>query len=180
MNKFLILFICCSMSFIEFLSAQDCPKGGITADEYTRRREALVEKLDTSSVFVMRAPEASSEYEYMNYRQDLNFLYLTGVESPGYALLIVPKGVEINGKRWTSLLFAPSYYLEGSNTFSGTRIPHEKFMGKSDTVIPDTELKKKFNQALGGSKTLYYTAPGLSFLHDWLNDKPLFVEKEIQ
>ncbi|MEI6456396.1 MAG: Xaa-Pro peptidase family protein [bacterium] len=180
MKKCLILFLGCSLSFTGLLVAQDCPKGGISAEEYAKRREILVTTLDTSSVFVMRAPEASSEYEYMNYRQDLNFLYLTGVESPGYTLLIVPKGVELNGKRWTSLLFAPSYYLEGSNTFSGSRIPHENFIGKSDTVIPDTELKKKFNQALEGSKTLYYTAPGLSFLHDWLNDKPMFVEKEIQ
>jgi Xaa-Pro aminopeptidase len=101
------------------------------------------------------------------------------VDAPGYSLLIVPRGLEINGKRWISLLFAPAGYLDRSNTFSGTRLPHERFTGKNDTILPDTELKKKLNQALTDSRRLYYTAPGLTFLHDWLNDRPVFVEKEM-
>lgn len=162
------------------LFAQECPKGGITAGEYARRRKAMIALVDTTSVIVMRAPEANSEYEYMNYRQDLNFLYLTGVENPGYSLLAVPRGLEINGKKWNCILFAPSFSLEGSSTFSGTRIPYESFKGTEDTVVSDKELKRLMNQAISGSKTLYYSAPGLSFLHDWLNDRPIFLEKEIQ
>ncbi len=175
-----VIFLFCSAILSGALFAQDCPKGGITPEEYTNRRSALISKLDTGSVLVVRAPEANDEYEYMNYRQDLNFLYLTGVDAPGYALLIVPGGMEINGKRWTGILFAPVEYLNGSYTFAGTRLPHGNFVGRTDTILPDTDLKKMLNLALSGSRILYYTAPGLSFLHDWLNDKPIFVDKEIQ
>jgi len=36
------------------------------------------------------------------------------------------------------------------------------------------------NRVIIGSNNLYYTAPDFSFLHDWLNDRPIFLEKEIQ
>jgi len=176
LSTLLLLISLCSYN----LFAQRCPEGGITADEYARRRKALIAQVDTPSVIVMRAPESNNEYEYMNYRQDLNFLYLTGVEDPGYTLLIVPRGLEINGKKWNSILFAPSSYLEGFSTFSGTRVPYKNFKGASDTVVSDRELKKLLNRAITGSQNLYYTAPDFSFLHDWLNDRPIFLEKEIQ
>jgi len=180
MKPGLLFFLLLISLFPGSLSAQPCMKSGITADEYAHRRNALIALVDTTSVIMMRAPESNSEYEYLNYRPDLNFLYLTGVENPGYALLIVPRGLNINGKRWNSILFDPSFSLEGSSSFSGTRIPHEDFKGPADTIVSALELKQIMNKAIHGSKTLYYTAPGFSFLHDWLNDRPVFLDKEIQ
>jgi len=180
MKQILICFLIVISLSPGSIFAKRCPNNGIRAGEYSRRRIALIAQVDTTSVIVMRAPEANSEYEYMNYRQDLNFLYLTGVEAPGYALLVVPRGLEINSKKWNCILFVPSFYLEGSSTFSGSEIPYENFKGVADTVVADKELKKLMNLAIIGSKTLYYTAPGFSFLHDWLNDRPIFLEKEIQ
>ncbi len=177
--RYLFLLILISL-FPGSLSAQPCTEDGITSEEYMRRRNALIDLVDTSSVIIIHAMESNSEYEYLNYRQDLNFLYLTGVENPGYTLLIVPRGLDINGKKWKSILFAPSFFLESSSGFSGTRIPHKEYHGSADTVVPALELRQIMRKAIPGSRTLYYTAPGFSFLHDWLNDRPVFLDKEIQ
>jgi len=180
MKKTLTLLLLLISLYQENLYSQGCPGGGITAGEYARRRNALIAMVDTTSVIILRTPEAKSEYEYMNYRQEMNFLYLTGVEAPGYTLLIVPRGLEIDGGKYSCILFAPSIYLEGSSTFSGPKVPYENFKGPSDTVIADNKMENLMIPAIAGSKTLYYSAPGLDFLHDWLNDRPLFLEKEIQ
>ncbi len=161
------------------LNAQNCPVEGITAGEYASRRQALISLLDTTSVFVIRAPDATSEYEQMHYRQDRDFLYLTGVASPGYTLLVIPRGITMGGRQVRSLLFAPAAYLGSMNTFSGSEVPHRMFAGKADSVIDSDAFRKIFQQVMTGTRKLYYAAPGLSFAHDWLNDKPYFLEKEI-
>jgi Xaa-Pro aminopeptidase len=173
------LFLLIIVSGAPGLKGQNCPVEGITAGEYAARRQALITLLDSSSVFVMRAPEAASEYEQMHYRQDLDFLYLTGVKSPGYTLLIMPRGITLGGKQVYSLLFAPAAYLGEINTFSGSEVPHRSFSGTADTVIVDDAFRKIFQQVMTGAAKLYYSAPGLSFVHDWLNDKPYFLEKDI-
>ncbi|MCK9421442.1 MAG: Xaa-Pro peptidase family protein [Bacteroidales bacterium] len=161
------------------LWSQRCPQDGITPEEFARRRVDLISKMDTSSILVMRAPETSSEYDQMNYRQDPDFLYLTGVDAPGYTLLLIPKGLPVEGRKKQCILFASSMYFSGLQNFSGENIPHAAFTGKYDTVVEDMEFKKQFRQALSGARKLYYSAPDLAFIHDWLNDKPYFIEKDV-
>ncbi|MEI7980752.1 MAG: aminopeptidase P N-terminal domain-containing protein, partial [Bacteroidota bacterium] len=96
--RFLLTALICLYG-ASFLRAQPCPQGGITPEEYARRRVALISMMDSTSILVMRAPEANSEFEQMNYRQDPDFLYLTGVDAPGYTLLIVPGGLPVEGGR---------------------------------------------------------------------------------
>ncbi len=177
--RFSILVALCTIASLSTLFAQNKTVDGITAEEYSRRRQSLIQMLDTGSVFVIRAPEAEGEYEVMNYRQDLDFLYLTGVNSPGYTLLIVPRGFDFDGRTMTSLLFAPAYLLTGPDRFSGSVVPHHLFRGDADSVIGDGAFRKYFLSSMEGTKRLYYSAPGLTFVHDWLNDKPYFIEKEV-
>jgi len=180
MKLFLTFVLSLSCLPVMTMSGQRCPDNGITAREYENRRKALVAITDTGSVVAMKGAEAGSEFEYMNYRQELNFLYLTGVDAPGFSLLIVPRGIELGGKKRNCILFSPALYLGASMTFSGSRLPYEQFSGLNDTVIKENEFHKLFLQALAGTRTLYYSAPGISFIDDWLNDKPYFLEKEVQ
>lgn len=178
--KIFFLGILLMVSSVPVLLAQHCPKSGITPDEYARRRSSLAGIMDTSAVFVIKTPEPATENEYMNFRQDLDFLYLTGVKDPGYILIIAPGGIELKGKLWSSILFVPQGYLEGSSSFTSQESPFASYAGARDTVMNISAFRSIFSQALNGRKILYYSAPGLSFIHDWLNDKPYFLDKEIQ
>lgn len=160
--------------------SQHCPEKGINAEEYANRRTILAGMMDTTMVLVMRTPEPATEYEYMNFHQDLDFLYLTGVKDPGYSLIIDPRGIKAGGKDWTGILFIPPGSLEGNNSFNSQESPYDSFKGSHDTVLDHSAFKSTLARALEGRKILYYTAPGLSFLYDWLNDKPYFLEKDIQ
>jgi len=171
----LLILLSASASF-----SQPCTDNGIFPEEYAQRRLHLAEIMDSTAVLVMKTPEPATEFEYMNFRQDPDFLYLTGVDKPGYSLIIDPKGIQIGEKIFQAILFAPKSSLEGSSAFSSQESPYSLFEGKKDTVMDQPDFRKVFDQVLKGRKTLYYTAPGLTFLHDWVNDKPYFLEKEVQ
>jgi len=172
-----ILLIIFSASY---LFSQHCPESGIAREEYAQRRLRVAEIIDTAAVLIMKTPEPATEHEYMNFWQDPDFLYLTGIDEPGFGLIIDPKGISIGGKNWKSILFVPSSSLEGNSDFSSQESPFSSYVGEHDTVMDQTAFRSVFSKVMIGRKTLFYSAPGLSFLHDWINDKPYFLEKDIQ
>src|SRR5512135_3092678 len=64
---------------------------------FAARREALMKKIE-GSIAVLEG--ASDTRAYVNFRQDNNFYYLTGVEAPNAYLLI-------DGVKHQSILFLP-------------------------------------------------------------------------
>jgi len=65
---------------------------GFSADEYRRRRRALVEQLPANSVAVLAAAPPvylpNTIIPYPGYRQDADFAYLTGVLQPGVVMML--------------------------------------------------------------------------------------------
>jgi Xaa-Pro aminopeptidase len=150
------------------LFSQNCRSAGITKEECTARRAALVSKVDTSSAIVMKARDShGEEYDLMTYRQEPGFLYLTGINEPGICLLVSPKGVDCGGRIKHSLFFAPIYSEIMKN-------PAE-YSNETDTILNDENFRSIFNELVKDIKMLYFSAPDIDFVNDWLNDKPWFI-----
>lgn len=62
----------------------------ITAEEYAARRRALAARIEDGVFVAFGAPEPAADY--LPYRQSSNFRYLTGIEEPGAALVMVKTG----------------------------------------------------------------------------------------
>jgi Xaa-Pro aminopeptidase len=92
-------------------SVEETPKCGLGAAFHAGRRDALLSKVESGIVLVRGLP---APREYRPFSQDKTFWYLTGVESPGAALvmdakskkqiLFLPKADKRdetwNGERW--------------------------------------------------------------------------------
>ncbi len=62
----------------------------ITAEEYAARRRALAERIEDGVFVAFGAPVPAADY--LPYRQTSNFRYLTGIEEPGAAFVMVKTG----------------------------------------------------------------------------------------
>jgi Xaa-Pro aminopeptidase len=81
----------------------------LSAEFHRSRREAVLESLPENGVAVIFAAPTrnrSNDVSY-EYRQSSDFLYLTGSEEPGSVLLLVPRGVDVGGRRVREILFVP-------------------------------------------------------------------------
>lgn len=69
----------------------------IAALDYALHRKRLMARLSDGPIFLLGGVEVprNSDVSYP-FRQESNFLYLTGIESPGYALLLNPKRGDIH------------------------------------------------------------------------------------
>lgn len=143
---------------------------GIPEAEYRQRRDRLAGLLDTSSAVVLRAAEPRQRSNDVNYRyrQESNLLYLTGTDEPNITLLIIPRGVNVNGKRASKILFAPPNTdgARGTDFFA-------------DGMVMDvSRFQELFETSLSGLKTLYVSAPDIRFVNDWLSDRRLFLDRD--
>jgi len=79
----------------------------IPASQFTERRQALKSQLGSNAIAILFTnPERNRNNDCdFRFRADSNFLYLTGFEEPDAALLLVPGGVQIDGKTVTEVLF---------------------------------------------------------------------------
>lgn len=75
--------------------------------EYAARRAAVLKAMDTSSAMLVRAAELLTRSNDVKYelRQRNSMLYLTGVTEAESALLLLPKGVNMNGSVVHEILF---------------------------------------------------------------------------
>jgi Xaa-Pro aminopeptidase len=81
----------------------------LAASFHADRRAAVLEHLpeDAVAVFFGAPTRNRSNDVSFEYRQDSDLLYLTGSSEPGSALLLVPAGIEVDGRRVREVLFVP-------------------------------------------------------------------------
>jgi len=143
----------------------------IGAAEFAQRRARLVALVDTSAAFVLHAADSrqrSGDVTYP-YRQESDFLYLTGISESSLTLLIVPGGVQVDGKTRTHLLFGTLQSSEALNR-------PETF---SDGLILDAgRFPDIFASVASKIHTLYISSPDLRFTNDWINNRPLFLDRD--
>lgn len=121
--------------------------------EYAARRDAVLGKLDSSSAMLVRAadPSTRSNDVRFEYRQRNSMLYLSGVEESGSALLLVPRGVTIGGRRatqvlfvaernpmmetWTGVLMGPA--VAAQVTGIAVVLPYSQLLPTLDSLLPE-------------------------------------------
>ncbi|HCT29141.1 MAG TPA: hypothetical protein DIW31_00030 [Bacteroidales bacterium] len=136
-------------------------------DEFQARRDKILSMLDTTQAIVLKAINVQPLAN--EYIQEHNFFYLTGINSASNTLLMSPKGIVVGGKKRTTIIF----YSDNSV------IKNLKF-GPNDTVLKSMEFKPVFNKLLPTIGKLYYSAPDLNLVNDWISDKAYFMEREMK
>lgn len=102
-----------ALGFLTTLAfAQEAPYPVFETDfippaEYQARRERLRKQLGAGAmaVFFTNSVKMRNNDVDFQFRADSNFYYLTGFDEPDAALMVVPDGFDLNGKRVTEVLF---------------------------------------------------------------------------
>ena len=158
----IFLFVLCEGTY-----CRDNPPG-VSKDEYAARRGELLMSLDSGAVLVMRSGDfkmRSNDVEY-RYRQESNFLYLTGWKLPNNYIIFSPYGSMADGRNVNILLFA-----SGKEESTKTQIK------SNEMLVSVGRFQEIFKSVLLNAKILYVSAPDMPFVNDWLNDKKIFLDK---
>jgi Xaa-Pro aminopeptidase len=126
------------------------------AGAYHDRRVALAGKLEGGVAILFAAEE--SQLDFMPYRQDSNFYYLTGWNEPGAALMIVGNAPQASSPRaYKEILFLPARNL-GMEKYTGAKMdaatPGVAQTTGVDTVEPMTELPSELTRLLSADRKL--------------------------
>lgn len=127
------------------------------AGAYHARRVALAGKLQGGVAILFAAEEP--ELDFMPYRQDSNFYYLTGWNEPGAALMIVGDVTQGPAPRaYKEILFLPARNLRMEN-YTGVKMdaatPGVAEAAGVDNVEPMTELPAELNRLISNDRSLF-------------------------
>jgi len=128
------------------------------AATYRARRQALAAKLDRGVAILFANQEPS--LEYLEFRQDEDFYYLTGWNEPGAALLIVADSPKSTPARtYREILLVPSRNLR-MEKFTGEKLgadsPNAPAIAGVDEVLPLAQLPAELNKLTAASRGLAY------------------------
>ena len=126
------------------------------ASVYHARRVALGAKLHGGVAVLFAAEEA--QLDFMPYRQDEDFYYLTGWNEPGAALLIVGDAAQAQTpRRYKEILFLPTRDLR-MEKYTGAKLdaasPGVAGAAGVDAVQPMTELAGVLNGLISADRLL--------------------------
>jgi Xaa-Pro aminopeptidase len=134
------------------------------ASVYHARRVALAGKVHGGVALLFAGEEAV--VDYLPYRQDSDFYYLTGWKEPGAALLLVaepesaPLPAESNGytpRKYTEILFLPTRNLR-QEKYTGAKLDAATSGAAQkagvDDVKPMTELPRMLNELIAADRRL--------------------------
>ncbi len=138
---------------------------GISDQEYLARRRALCSLLDSTSGALLRGADVKVRNNDVNfpYRQESNYLYLTGEKTPSGVLVVLPSGVTIR-------------QLRGQIIHVGGAARQDTVIG-GEVYLSGDRLPELLDSVAARVRTLYVSAPDLRFVKDWLNDRPMFLER---
>ncbi|HEX7157942.1 MAG TPA: aminopeptidase P N-terminal domain-containing protein [Edaphobacter sp.] len=144
MKKSAITLLAVLLSFAPFIHALD----SVPKSEYHQRRVALANEMKTG-VAVLFANEEPT-LEYLDFRQDEDFYYLTGWTEPGAAVVIIPSAEATTGTPGTGGLGARAAQPYREILFLPTRNQRaEMYTGaKMDANTPDVATKTGFDEVL--------------------------------
>ncbi len=153
----------------------------IKPEEYKARRALLMSKMEPNSIAIFKAKDPSNRSNDVNYlyRQESNFLYLTGCGEPKAYLLLCPDGVQVDSATTAKEVFfirpktrsaaGESLGLEGAKPELGFSV-----------VLPGSELLTFAKRVLTGKKTLYYLPSAVDLVYDPLMEKRTILSREVK
>ena len=123
------------------------------ASAYHARREALAAELRGGVAILFAAPEPV--LDFMPYRQDSDFYYLTGWNEPGAALMVV--GGNGAGEGYKEILFLPTRNLR-TELYTGAKMdaatPGVEHATGVDAVAQMAELPAELNKVVAHDRRL--------------------------
>ena len=145
------------------------------ATNYHARRVALAQKLE-GGVAVLFAAEQPL-VDFMPYRQDEDFYYLTGWNEPGAALMLIAGAPDASPARsYREILFLPMRNLR-MEKYTGIKLdaatPGAAQKAGVDEVLPMTELPAQLDKLITADRSLVSriwaqpTAPQAKSLVGW-------------
>ena len=160
-----VLVVCLILLDTVTLLGQLSPKSEnqvrLKPEDYKQRRALLMAKMEPNSIAIFKAKDPNNRSNDVNYlyRQESNFLYLTGCNEHRSYLLLCPDGIQVDSVTTAKEVFfirprarsaaGESLGLEGATSELGFAV-----------VLPGTELLSFTKKALAGKKLLYYS-PGI-------------------
>jgi Xaa-Pro aminopeptidase len=135
------------------------------AATYHARRAALAEKLQGGAAVLFAAEEPL--LDFMPYRQDEDFYYLTGWNEPGAALMILAEApTATQPRKFREVLFLPTRNLR-MEKYTGIKLdaatPNASQAAGVDEVLPMTDLPVELNKLISVDRRLgsnIWTQPG--------------------
>ena len=169
------LLLLLAMSALAPLRAQEGGRYGhytvyepdnIPRAEYAARRARVMAGLDPTSAMLVRSADVrnrSNDVDFQ-YRQRNSLLYLSGVLEEGSALLLAPRGVSVDGRKATEILFVKERD-PSSETWLGVMMGPgvAREVTGIDVVLPYDRLKGVLEGLLPSLASLYYD--------DWAAEK---------
>jgi Xaa-Pro aminopeptidase len=148
-----ISMLLCALAFLS-LSSTALEKQSF--ETYHARRAALADKMP-GGVAVLFAAE-QSVVDFMPYRQDEDFYYLTGWNEPGAALMIVASNTSSSEPRaYREVLFLPTRNLR-MEKYTGIKLdaasPRAPELTGVAEVLPMTEMPTQLNKLIVQDRTL--------------------------
>jgi len=150
----LAAFALTSLSLLALLPARALEKQ--PASRYHARRVALSEKLHGGAAILFAGEEPL--LDFMPYRQDEDFFYLTGWTEPGAALLILaPAPGATPAREYREVLFLPSRNLR-MEKYTGIKLdaatPNAAQAAGVDNVESMTDLANDLNKLASANRAL--------------------------
>lgn len=153
----------------------------IKPEEFRQRRALLMTKMEPNSIAIFKAKDPvnrSNDVNYL-YRQESNFLYLTGCNEPRSFLLLCPDGVQIDSATTVKELFfirpktrsaaGESLGLEGAKSELGFA-----------TVMSSDDFLNFARKAIAGKKILYYSPSLPDIAYDPLMERRIVISREVK
>jgi Xaa-Pro aminopeptidase len=123
------------------------------ASVYHARRQALADKLQGGVAVLFAAPEPV--LDFMPYRQDADFYYLSGWNEPGAALMVI--GPDGASQQYKEILFLPTRNLR-TEKYTGAKMdaatPDVAQATGVDAVEPMTVLTAELNKVVAANRRL--------------------------
>jgi Xaa-Pro aminopeptidase len=150
---------------------------------YKERREKLMQTLGDSSALIMlsapvRLREWDTEYEY---NPDSDFFYLTGIDKTNCALLLAPRGVEVDGREVKEIVFLPERNPIAEVWF-GKRLGVDE--AKTELGFQEAAYQGKFSvyvdQALQKAKVVYLPNYQPAFAQEPISSQRFWIERDSQ
>ena len=159
MKRFPRILVCLTLPAVLFLFATlAMALEKQPASTYHARRAALGKSLKGGVALFFAAEEPTMEY--LDYRQDEDFFYLTGWNEPGAALLIVGDAPHAQPARgYQEILFLPTRNLI-LERYTGAKLdaatPRAAQKAGVDAVLPMTELPAVLNKMIADDRRLLH------------------------
>ena len=150
------------------LFSQECGDKANSSREILARRKALLNMLDTGSAIVVKSADATPDNMIEPFRQSPDFMYLTGIDEPGYKIIMYPKGYRFGNRLKSVIIFT---YPE--------QLYEPVFLSAGDTLLDDKFFEPVLASITRDLRTLYYS-PVPELTNDWLNEKVVIREREVK